>query len=110
MALVIGQAAAMAASQMNRPYGPRYHAAINEWLNANDLARHRRKACRGVAYFRRANRKPKERRAGPTLPGHWEDPKNAQANSPPLLFPDKGEDFAKPRDAHLRPSRQEARL
>jgi hypothetical protein len=67
-ALVIGQAAAMAASQMNRPYGPRYHAAINQWLNANDLARHRRKACRGVAYFRRANRKPKERRAGPTLP------------------------------------------
>ena len=55
-ALVIGQAAAMAASQMNRPYGPRHHAAINEWLNANDLARHRRKACRGVAYFRRANR------------------------------------------------------
>jgi hypothetical protein len=33
MALVIGQAAAMAASQMNRPHGPRYHAAINEWLN-----------------------------------------------------------------------------
>jgi hypothetical protein len=37
MALVIGQAAAMAASQMNRPYRPRDHAAINEWLNANDL-------------------------------------------------------------------------
>jgi hypothetical protein len=64
MALVIGQAAAMAASQMNRPYG--YHAAINEWLNANDLARHRRKACRGVAYFRRANRKP--RSAAPARP------------------------------------------
>jgi hypothetical protein len=27
-----------------------------------------------------------------------------------LFFPGKGEDFAKPRDAYLRPSRQEARL